>query len=103
MIARRVEAQFRWDWDLNPGLWSLAFASKVNLGVAMSLRQAMRRADLPAGTSDAAIGKATANIYELLQTGECEEGGRRVPIRGDISKIAQLKGLGPIENMLLRN
>ena len=39
----------------------------------------------------------------MLQTGEYEEGSRRIPIRGDISKIAQLKGLGPIENMLLRN
>ena len=37
MMAQRVEAQIRWDWDLNPSLWSLAFASKVNLGVSMSM------------------------------------------------------------------
>ena len=36
MCARRVEAQFRWDSDLNPGICSLAFASKVNLGLSMA-------------------------------------------------------------------
>ena len=35
MMARRVESQFRWDWDLNPSLWSLTFSSKVNLGLSM--------------------------------------------------------------------
>ena len=42
MMAERVESNIRWDWDLNPGLWSLAFASKVNLGVAMSIQRCLR-------------------------------------------------------------
>ena len=35
MVACRVEAQLRSDWDLNPSLWSLVFTSKVNLGVSL--------------------------------------------------------------------
>ena len=45
MMARRVEAQMRWDWGMNPALWSLVFASKVNLGVSMSSDCALRRGD----------------------------------------------------------
>ena len=103
MMAARVEAQIRWDWDLNPGLWSLSFASKVNLGVSMSLQRSMRRAEEAPGHTDAAIGKAAARIYELLWEGEYEEGGRRRAIRGDVSKISLIRGLGPTEQMLLRN
>ena len=29
MLPRRAEAQIRWDWDLVPAVWSLAFATKV--------------------------------------------------------------------------
>ena len=43
MMAARCEYQVRADWDLNPGLWSLAFASKVNLGLSMSIQRALRR------------------------------------------------------------
>ena len=42
MIARRVETQIRWDWDLLPAAWSLWFATKVNLGVSLSLRRVLR-------------------------------------------------------------
>ena len=43
MCARRVEAQFRWDADLNPGIWSLAFASKVNLALSMGYSKTQKR------------------------------------------------------------
>ena len=45
MMSSRVEANIRWDWDLNPALWSLSFASKVNLGVSMSIKRCLRRSD----------------------------------------------------------
>ena len=103
MMSCRVESQTRWDWDLNPSLWSLSFASKVNLGVSMSLKRALRRADAGPELSDTAIGKAAARIYQLLQEGDYEQDGRRYPIRGDISKISQLVGLGQAERLLLQN
>ena len=43
MIPARCEYQMRADWDIVPGIWSLAFATKVNLGAAMSLQRALRR------------------------------------------------------------
>ena len=45
MMSNRVEANIRWDWDLNPALWSLSFVSKVNLGVSMSIKRCLRRSD----------------------------------------------------------
>ena len=41
MMARRVEAQVRWDWDLLPGLQSLSFASRVNQSVGISLSKSL--------------------------------------------------------------
>ena len=43
MMARRVEAQVRWDWDLAPSLQSLSFASQVNLAVSLSYYRALRK------------------------------------------------------------
>ena len=43
MMASRCEYQVRTDWDLQPGLFSLAFASRVNLGQPRAIRRALRR------------------------------------------------------------
>ena len=104
MMAERVEANIRWDWDLNPSLWSLSFASKVNLGVSMSIKRCLRRSGEAENANEKGIGEATANIYRLLQDGECVDGtGRRCKVRGDVSKIIQIIGLTPTQQMLLRN
>ena len=104
MMAERVEANIRWDWDLNPSLWSLSFASKVNLGVSMSIKRCLRRAGEAENTSEQEIGEATANIYRLLQDGEYEDGtGKRCKVRGDVSKINQIIGLTANQRSLLRN
>ena len=43
MMASRCEYQIRADWDFQPGLFSLAFASRVNLGQPMAINRALRR------------------------------------------------------------
>ena len=103
MMSRRVESQIKWDWDFNPGLWSLSFASKVNLGMSMSLNRCMRRATEAEVCTDHDIGKAAVRLLTLLEHGEYEQAGRRLKIRGDISKLAFAKGLRAQEDMLLRN
>ena len=69
MTASRCEAQFHRDWEFNPGVASLAFASKVNLSKSMSITRALQRG-ADGSMTDAAIGKETARIYELLWCGE---------------------------------
>ncbi len=69
MMAARCEYQIRADWDFNPGLFSLAFASKVNLGQSMSIQRALRRG-AQGPEADAEIGAATVRIYKLLWEGE---------------------------------
>ena len=103
MMAARVEGQFRWDWDMNPGLNSLMFASKANTCMSMSLKRALRRGG-PAGEDDAKVGAAAARIFHLLWHGEyLDSSGRRLPMRGDISKITQIIGLTQTEAALLKN
>ena len=57
MMSNRAEANIRWDWDLNPALWSLSFASKVNLGVSMSIKRCLRRSDEAEHAGDKKIGE----------------------------------------------
>ncbi len=73
-MAKRVETQVRWDWDLAPGLQSLCFASKVNLSVGISLRKGLQRLEAGATeTPDTSIGQAMKRIYELLHSGHYVE------------------------------
>ena len=103
MMASRCEAQIGHDWDFNPAVQSLVFASNVNQQVGMSISRALRR-----GADDGKvvrnIGKSTTRIVELLRTGEyLDEGGIRRPANGDISKITRLVGLDDTERALVQN
>ena len=51
----------RTDWNFNPGLMSLCFASKVNVGMSLSINRALRRG-ADAATTDTDIGKATTRL-----------------------------------------
>jgi len=103
MTASRCEFQMRADWDLNPGLWSLSFASKVNLGVSMSIMRALRRGS-DAEHKDLDIGDATARIYKFLWQGEyMDSSGRRMKMNGDVSKISHIIGLSATGKALIQN
>ena len=102
MISSRVEAQMRWDWDFIPSIWSLCFASKVNLGMTLAIRRALRRTGADE-VSDRDIGAATAQIYKLLWEGEYQDGaGRRCKINGDVSKISNIVGLSSLQKAILQ-
>eukprot|EP00959_Pyramimonas_sp_CCMP1952_P272282 5692772-Pyramimonas_sp.AAC.1 len=68
MMASRCEGQIRQDWDFSPGLRSLSFVTKVNLGVSMSISRALRRGGASEG-SDQKMGAAVQRVCELLHTG----------------------------------
>ena len=71
MLGKRVEAQIRWDWDLNPGLHSLDFASKVNTSLAVGHRKGMQKLEEASKSpEDSRIGLAMTKLYALLQAGE---------------------------------
>ena len=63
MMAARCEYQIRADWDFNPGLFSLAFASKVNLSQSMSIQRALRRGS-QGQVQGADIGAGIVRIYK---------------------------------------
>ena len=102
LMASRCESQIRFDWEFLPGIMSLNFASKVNLGMSLSINRALRRG-AGAERLDEDIGKAAARIYELLMTGEYEQNGRRLPMKGDISKLERVIGATDTERALIRN
>ena len=84
MCARRVEAQFRWDSDLNPGLWSLAFASKVNLGLSMAYTKSLQRQQYVAQDhGEVGVGEAYQRILHLLWHGEYWDKARQKRLFAD--------------------
>ena len=86
MMAARCEYQIRADWDFNPGVFSLAFASKVNLCQSMGIRRALRGG---AGekSQNAKAGASLVDLYEKIWCGECvDTAGRRLPVRGTCPK-----------------
>ena len=90
MLSDRVEANVRWDWDLNPALWSLSFASKVNLGVSMSIKRCLRRSDESEQANEKKIGEVT------LRDRGPEPGLRaRGPTPGAQVRGSESKALGP--------
>ena len=93
MMARRVEAQIRWDWDLNPGLQSLSFASKVNQSAGIALRKGIQKLrHAHEEPSDTNIGVAMNRLYQLLNEGEyLDDRGKRVPIKGLITITLAVK------------
>ena len=102
MMAARCEYQFRADWDLNPGLLSLSFATKVNQGMSMSIQRALRRG-AHSIEEDLRAGEAAARIYTLLWKGEYfDVAGRRHQIAGGITKIQYAIELSETEKALLQ-
>ena len=103
MVPRRVEMNIRCDWDLLPGVWSLNFASKVNLGVSLSIRRGLRR-DEEEPRDEKKIGAMAAKVYDLLWNGEFvrPDGGRQ-QIHGDTSKILDAVGLSKTQRALINN
>ena len=65
MMAAGCEYQIRADWDFDPGLFSLAFASRVNLSQPMAMHRALRRGAGEEG-SDASMGEGAIRIYKSL-------------------------------------
>ena len=65
VMAARSAYEFKADWDFNPSLLSLSFATKVNQGMSMTFQRALRRgAHSIEGNLKA--GAAAARIYTLL-------------------------------------
>ena len=69
----------------------------------MDIKRALRRGAGEEET-DQSIGEAAIRIYQLLHTGGYEDAlGRRMPVRGDISKITKIIGMKHTEEALLAN
>ena len=79
----------RFDWDLLPGMYSLSFMTKVNLGMSMSLQRALRKGgEGEAMKNERSIGAVAARVLHSLIHGEYEDSnGRMVPVKGDIYKL----------------
>ena len=80
-MGRRVEGQIRWDWDLNPGLFSLHFASEVNASQGIAFRKAVQKLeDGDRNPQDDAVGTAMRK--------------KRRPEKGDFTHMVKTPRLG---------
>ena len=105
MMARRSESQIGWDWDLNPGLQSLTFASQTNQGMGISFKKGLRKLqDAAKDPQDTDIGLAMKRLYALLEVGEyLDDKGNRKPINRDISKLHKVIGVSAFQKHVLQN
>ena len=71
MTVARVESQFRWDWDLLPALYSLNFASEVNLSTSLAIKRCLKRGNFNP-EEPVNVGKAAMKIYKVLWNGLSE-------------------------------
>ena len=71
MTVARVESQFRWDWDLIPAMYSLNFASEVNLSTSLAIKRCLKREDFNP-EEQVNVGKAAMKIYKVLWNGLSE-------------------------------
>ena len=46
MMPARVESQIRWDWELVPAVYSLNFASEVNLSTSLAIKRVLNQGRL---------------------------------------------------------
>ena len=60
--------------------------------MSLSINRALRRGP-NTERLDENIGGAAARVYELLMTGEYEQNRRRLPVKGDISKLERIIGM----------
>lgn len=82
---------------------SLLFLSNVNAGMGVRLRRSVVRSSTE-DFIDREIGLATARIYQFLWEGEYEAGdGKRLPLRGNISTLANVVGLIPLQKYIIQN
>jgi len=104
MLPCRVESQIAWDFELLPGVWSLRFASQVNLGTSLAIKRALQKGQHD-NSAQEDIGKAAARIYELLAKGKYKQPGSNkiLPINGDLSKLSSAVDITPTQQALLRN
>ena len=103
MLPRRVEAQMRWDWDLVPAVWSLRFATKVNLGASLSIKRTLRGGEAEI-SDEKRIGAIAAKVYKLLIEGEyTRPDGSRQRIEGDTSKLLNAIGLTQTQRSMVQN
>ena len=103
MLPRRVESQIRWDWDLIPAVWSLCFASKVNLSTSLAIQRFLKKNETH-DSNEAELQRTAAKIYELLWNGEyMRPDGTRAKIAGDTTKILQAIGLNDVQRSLIHN
>ena len=104
MLPCRVESQIAWDFELLPGVWSLRFASQVNLGTSLAIKRALQKGQHD-NSAQEDIGKAAARIYELLAKGKYKQPGsdKLLPINGDLSKLSCAVDITQTQQALLRN
>jgi len=103
MMTARVESQIRWDWELIPALYSLNFASEVNMSTSLAIKRVLKKGE-HAEIQTVDIGKAAKKIYELLWSGKYKTAsGSELPIRGDLSKMSSAVDLSAEERALFRN
>ena len=105
-IVRRVETQFRRDWNFGFTLWNYLFRTMVNLqenAYIYALPDPEAKGRLREMTREE-IAKGAAEIYEHLHNGlYTDAAGELRPVNGDLTKLRQVPTLTLAARKVLSN
>jgi len=92
-LSQRIEGQFRRDWSFVPGLWNMYFRECLLSGHSLSVGTKVEAAS-PTASKPQEYAIALQELYDLLTNGKyMAPGGRKMSIRGDVSKLWRAIGI----------
>ena len=105
-MARRCEAQINRDWVFGFAVWNLFFRSSVNLArnaVAYDRPVFDERSGQYRALTSIDVESGAQQLVRALSGTYADTGGKTRSVRGDLSKLPYVKGLGPAARRLLQN
>ena len=106
IMARRCEAQISRDWTFGFAAWNLQFRSALNLSRNISLFNAPvfdERTETWRKLEAKDIEEGALQLLGALQGTYIAQSGKPKPVKGDVSKLPYVRGLGPAARKLAQN
>ena len=101
-VARRCESQMKRDWCALPIMRSICFKHAVETDSSSCLFHFARPQGGPAELKATKYAAMVKKLYETLWKGHVRYGNIRVPLNGDVTRLAQAEGLSPEEKHMAR-
>ena len=101
-MNRRIEQQYKGDWAHNYTLWNVSFREKLNQS-RMFYAVATGHDEPGVEVSPSTLTRACQEITQALKGSYVTPEGKKMPVKGDVSKLLYATGISPLARRLLYN